>query len=392
VRSVDPGQFKFVIAIAADKDLILRHLTNAPASVEVIQARPALDYMRLGGLRSRAKAVQSAGARWALLRLLTLIEPLANLPWTMRMIWIVLSRKVDLVQFNNAFVDDQLIFVTRITRRPPVVFIRGHPPIGRFARRFLLPHVRACVSVSEHVKADAVADGVPADTVFVATPPAIPAPVSPTARHDVRARYGIPLSSVVIGIFGRVVAWKGQLEFMRAAARVLERIPGAHVLVVGDSSDGGEGYMARVVALVEGHSLQRRVTFTGYVSDVDAHYQAVDLVVHTSVQPEPSGRVVFEAMSNRVPLIVSSLGGPKEFIDDGVDGYVVDPQDTPLLASRMERLLLDSELRKAMANRAENKLHRLYGPEAYGRKVMQAYRLALGAEPPEQRESTPLGG
>ena len=65
--------------------------------------------------------------------------------------------------------------------------------------------------------------------------------------------------------------------------------------------------------------------------------QKLDLLVHTSLTPEPFGRVIIEAMALHVPVVASNLGGPKEIIDDGVDGFLVDPKDTKLLVKRIEQ-------------------------------------------------------
>ena len=57
--------------------------------------------------------------------------------------------------------------------------------------------------------------------------------------------------------------------------------------------------------------------------------KAVDIVVHTSIAPEPFGRVIVEGMLARKPVIATRAGGALEIIDEGVTGLLVTPAGTP---------------------------------------------------------------
>ncbi len=241
-------------------------------------------------------------------------------------------------------------------------------------------HPCYCVSVSEYVRSRAIEDGVPPELVVAATPPAIPDATEDSVGLETRRRYGIPPDVPVVGMFGRIIPWKGQKEFVRAAAMASKEVPDAWFLIVGDISDGERKYADEVESLIAECGLQDRVRFTGYVNDVDAHYEAVDIVAHASIAPEPSGRVIFEAMSHGVPLVASHLGGPKEFIDDGIDGFVVDPTDAEVFAARLVELLQDPDRRRGMGDLARDKLVGRYGAEAYGETVMQVYEAALASK------------
>ena len=69
--------------------------------------------------------------------------------------------------------------------------------------------------------------------------------------------------------------------------------------------------------LTESHKISDRVVFTGYTSDVPDYMNALDVVLHTSVDPEPFGRVLIEAMSLRKPLIGAAAGAVLKIIDNG---------------------------------------------------------------------------
>ena len=78
------------------------------------------------------------------------------------------------------------------------------------------------------------------------------------------------------------------------------------------------------------------------------------LVVPSRV--EPFGIVVLEGWRAAVPVVATSCGGPPEFVDEGVTGYLVDPTDTAELASTLRRLSEDSDLRAAIGSAGKARL------------------------------------
>jgi glycosyltransferase involved in cell wall biosynthesis len=72
---------------------------------------------------------------------------------------------------------------------------------------------------------------------------------------------------------------------------------------------------------------------------------AADVVVHTSVKPEPFGIVVLEAMALGRPLIAAAAGGPLEVVSDGEDAILIEPGDPEKLATAIRDLLANEEKR-----------------------------------------------
>jgi glycosyltransferase involved in cell wall biosynthesis len=377
VRALDPGRYRAVFCTAASVSLVRDRLREAAPSCPVYLARKTLDYARLEAFRTRLQSVESPLLRRILVYGLQAVRLAANVPYMFTVARLIVRHRVDLVQLNNSFGNDEATLVVGLLRKRVIVFFRGYDAMGALDRALVLGRSRAFVAVSEHVKTLAVNDGVPAERIRVATPPAIVAPLDPDVAAKTRRRYGIPLDAPVAGFFGRIVEWKGQLEFIRAAAIVRTRVPGACFLIVGDAGDGTRDYEARVRAAVASSGLEGRVFFTGYVDDVDAHYRAVDVVAHASISPEPSGRVIFEAMDHGLPVVASNRGGPKEFIEDGVDGFIVDPTDAEVFGARLADLLTDRERRLGMGERARAKIQRHYGKDQYAAAVMSAYDVCL---------------
>jgi glycosyltransferase involved in cell wall biosynthesis len=386
VRALHPTRYRVVFCTAASEALVRDRLQEAAAACPVYLARKTLDYARLESFRCRLQALRNPMAKRFLVYVLQAVRLLANLPYMLRVANVIVRHRVDLVQFNNAFGNDEGSLVTALLRKRVIVFFRGYDCMGVLDRALVLDRSRAFVAVSEHVKAIAVSDGVPAERIRVATPPAIAVALDPDVRARTRRRYGIPPEGPVVGFFGRIVEWKGQLEFIRAAALVAAKVPRASFLIVGDAGDGTRDYEGQVRAAVASSGIEGQVFFTGYVDDVDAHYRAVDVVAHASIAPEPSGRVIFEAMDHGIPVVASDRGGPKEFIEDGVDGFIVDPTDAARFAGRLVELLTNDERRMQMGERARTKIQNSYGKEQYAAAVMAAYDTCLA--PPAHTAGT----
>ena len=172
-----------------------------------------------------------------------------------------------------------------------------------------------------------------------------------------RARLGWG-DAPAIGIVGRLEAWKGQRTFLRAAAAVSAEVPEVRVAVVGDAVVGHEGdYAAELRGLAAELGIADRTTFAGHVDDVAAWYEALDVVVHASEEPEPFGLVLVEAMALGATVVATDAGGPVEIIEDGVSGVLVPRRDPDALAGAVVSLLRHPEgrdrLGRAAAARAE---------------------------------------
>ena len=78
------------------------------------------------------------------------------------------------------------------------------------------------------------------------------------------------------------------------------------------------------------------------------------------------------------PAIATSVGGPAELIEDGVNGRLVEPQEPERWAATIEELLADASLRQTMGERAQQTAA-AFGREAHVERVLRAYREVLGA-------------
>jgi glycosyltransferase involved in cell wall biosynthesis len=159
-----------------------------------------------------------------------------------------------------------------------------------------------------------------------------------SGRPDERLRkeLGLTKRDRVLGIVGKIMPDKGQLEAVRAFAEIAPRRPGLRLLLVG--SVGSAGYLRELEALVRNGGLEGRILFTGRVPDVFAYLRLMDLLLVTS-RSESFGRTVIEAMAAGTPVLAAAVGGLPEIITPGRDGFLVGSTEPRVLAAAVERLL-----------------------------------------------------
>ncbi|MCW8196176.1 glycosyltransferase family 4 protein [Proteobacteria bacterium 005FR1] len=387
IRSVDPNRFRFVFVSATDETLIRRKLRERSDDTEVVIARKKINYKNsrriFAGLRnSRRRSLQRLGVV-----LYSLTKLAGNLPYMLRIARCIRKYRIDLVQLNNG-VDGEVGLVCRLLGVTPVSYLRGHVPISAPQRKVLLPAISRFFAVSAYIRQLAIRDGVEASRISVAPPLAIRETVSPASLSQLRRRYDLAQGQATVGIFGRIVRWKGQKEFIEAAAIVAEHWD-VKFFVIGETTDGEEAYWSQVLKTVEDLGLEDRIVFTGYVEKVYDYYALMDVVVHASIKPEPFGRVVLEAMSEGKPVIASTLGGPKEFINDGENGLLVDPMDKALLAKRILEVIRNPQLAEGLGCAARKKIEQFFSRQEYGKRMEALYLRALQPDS-ERLQSPPL--
>jgi glycosyltransferase involved in cell wall biosynthesis len=149
-------------------------------------------------------------------------------------------------------------------------------------------------------------------------------------------------------LLGRVAPTKGQIEFVRAAAVLAPKLPGAVFSVVGDAMFNDAAFADEVRSLAATLGVADRVVFTGWLSNPGAAIANLTALVHASPVPEPFGQVLVEAMLVGVPVIGTNAGGVPEILDpehqaetiaEGVKrtplGLLVEPGDPLALAAAM---------------------------------------------------------
>ena len=167
---------------------------------------------------------------------------------------------------------------------------------------------------------------------------------------------------VIVGAAGRLSPEKGFSILVDAAAQVL-----ATPLVNTNEMSGNGGVRIGFVLFGDGPlrsalekqinalNLNHRFLLGGFRSDLDKLYPHLDLLVLPSYT-EGLPNVVLEAYAAGVPVVATAVGGTPEIIDDGINGYLVQPGDATTLARRLNDMLADPGRRRQMGLRGQQKI------------------------------------
>jgi len=154
-------------------------------------------------------------------------------------------------------------------------------------------------------------------------------------RDECRKQVGLPPKVPLVGLPGTLRPVKGHEFFFRAIPRVLEVVPDCRFAVSGaiDSE-----FARQLRSDVEGRDFADRLTFVGRVDDMVPFYHGCDVCCVPSLS-ESFGRTAIECLATATPVVTTTVGGLKEIIRDGQNGYLVDYNDVSALSDRIVRLL-----------------------------------------------------
>ena len=198
-----------------------------------------------------------------------------------------------------------------------------------------------------------------------------------------RGEFGIPADAPVAGIVARMRAGRGHRWLLRAIPEVLERVPGAHFVLV------GRGELKRWIRQeIASEAYRGRVHYTGYrklqMPDPDhatlpESYAAMDVSLFLGLGSEGTCRAILEAMASGVPVIGAETGAVPEIIDDGETGHLVRLRDIEDLADKLVESLSDRARAKAMGEAAREAVLQGFTQERRADAVEAIYRSVLAS-------------
>jgi glycosyltransferase involved in cell wall biosynthesis len=289
----------------------------------------------------------------------------------------------------------------------PVDILHAHNPVmavgGRIVARSLPRRLRPRLVVTDHnvwhgyKPASRWADGLTCRlddarlTVSEAVRASLPAPIQQrshvvlqgievervraqrTERAAVRAELGLDPHAPVVGTVANLRAQKAYPDLLAAAAAVLERLPGARFVAVGQGP-----LEAEIRALHARWGLGDRFLLLGHRPDAVRVMAACDVFVLAS-HWEGLGVAVMEALALGLPVVATAVGGVPEVVEHGREGLLVPPCRPAELAKAIATLLTETETRQRMAEAAAQRGAELSIDSAVRRTEAMYHQLAMAA-------------
>ncbi len=179
---------------------------------------------------------------------------------------------------------------------------------------------------------------------------------------------------------GRLVEQKDPLTLLKAFREVVERLPDAKLVMLGN------GHLRPVIdEYLQTHSLESCVQVCNGTDDIRPYLQKAWAFVLPSVF-EGSPNVVIEAMAAGLPIVSTKVDGVPELIKDFETGFMVEPRQPEALAQAIVNVLSDDEKCREMGAAAREKALREFSMERMARLTEQVFldaaqRAGIGQGP-----------
>jgi len=189
-----------------------------------------------------------------------------------------------------------------------------------------------------------------------------------TDRWPTRKDLGVDPETCLIGTIGRLTPVKGIPYLLEAARMLLRHGANVKVLVVGEGS-----IRSALMAQTRDLGISEDVVFLGHREDTNALLQALDIFVLPSLS-EGIPMALLEAMAAARSVVASRVGGVPEIIEDGSEGFLVEPMDVNGLTEKCLRLIQFPEMAQKMGQMARARVERDFSSENMAHQVALLYK------------------
>jgi glycosyltransferase involved in cell wall biosynthesis len=210
--------------------------------------------------------------------------------------------------------------------------------------RLLNKRVKIFTTVSRRIVQMLLDLGIPAEKIRLIYNGVPPIAGNTLKIHD---------QTIVIGIIGQIVPWKGHETLINAVELLVRsRFCECKVFIFGNEKNE---YSAKLKSLIAGKGLDRYFEWKGFLNDQAAIYSQVDVVAVPSLSEEPCSLSILESMMWKKGLIVSDRGGNPELVSHQETGLIFSAEDPDDLARCIRLFLQEPDMIDRMGNEAELK-------------------------------------
>ena len=172
---------------------------------------------------------------------------------------------------------------------------------------------------------------------------------------------------ITIGSAARFFPIKDFPLFIDIAKLLIDKNLNVRFVLVGDGPERGN-----IQNLVEKYEINKYFSFPGFKRELNDFYDELDLYINTS-KHEGIPMSVLEAMAHGIPVIAPDVGGLREMIENGVDGFLVRSRDPGEYANICVKLIENKELRDRISIAGREKIVRYFSAEKMANSYIKSY-------------------
>lgn len=199
------------------------------------------------------------------------------------------------------------------------------------------------------------------------------------AISKLRKQIGLNNGDILVVLVGRINRLKGQGLLVEAAELLWKRgQKNIHYLIVGSTPPGQDYFRGKLLSQIDSSSAKSQISVMGFLDDIWTIWDACDIAVVPSTEPESFGMVAVEAMAAGKPVIAAAHGGLIEIVLDSDTGILFQPGNPIDLADAIFRLAMSAELRNKMGERGLIRQKNEFSLNTYIEKFMTEYQTIGG--------------
>ena len=239
--------------------------------------------------------------------------------------------------------------------------------MGRYADKI----VTVSQAVASHVKQSPFINDSQVEVIYNGVDNAV---YHSMQANTVREQFAISEEALVIGMVGRVNAWKGQGDFLEAVTPILEQNPNAIAFLAGSAFAGEEWRVDELESKIAKSSVASQIKRIDYYEHTTELYNMFDIFVLPSTNPDPLPTVVLEAMACGKPVVGYRHGGVCEMVKEGINGLLATPNQPAELSKVIQELVEDPEKRNQFGQASVERQRELFSLESYIKNFSELYK------------------
>jgi glycosyltransferase involved in cell wall biosynthesis len=178
---------------------------------------------------------------------------------------------------------------------------------------------------------------------------------------------------IIIGLVGRISRWKGQSILLNAFYNLNKKHANLHLVFIGSPPPNQAHFLENLEKNITDLDLSEKVTIVDFQTNIWQIYDALDICVVPSTEPEPFGLVATEAMLSSKPVIAANHGGLMEIVIDNETGFLFEPKNQADLELKLASLINNPELSKQFGAKGNQRVKENFSTENYVTKIKETY-------------------
>jgi glycosyltransferase involved in cell wall biosynthesis len=184
--------------------------------------------------------------------------------------------------------------------------------------------------------------------------------------------FDIPEDKILIGNCSAIADHKDYQTFVDTAQILNETHPDKfHFIIIGKGPDE-----KKIKDYVDLKHLQNRITFTGFIANLQCYLKSLDIFLMTSKE-EGLGTSLLDAMVCEIPIVSTNAGGIPEIVIHEQTGLLAKIKDPNALSDNILRLINDDSLKAKVIKNAKEQVLKSYSKEHTAEKTIAVYKEVL---------------